>query len=92
MSNEYNEEDIIYLQDEDGSDIPCRFLDRLTVRGVDYAVICELEDEDSVMIFRITDNGDGSENYDFVEDEDENEEVFDYFRIAFEDYDFCDAE
>ena len=87
-----SEEEYYTFEDDQGETFQCRVLDRLTMNGVNYAVLCETEDEDSVLIFRVTDNGDGTEDLDYVEDDDENEEVFDFFRIAYEDYEFGDAE
>ena len=86
------DEEIVVLTDEDGQETPFIVLDRISYHERSYAVLCEPDDEESVLIFREEPVEDGSTDFLPVEDEDEEQEIFDLFRIAFEDYDFCDAE
>ena len=55
---------------------------------VPYVVLAPLDDEDSVMIFQQEEDGSLTP----VDDDDVNETVFDYFRAAYNDYEFCEAE
>lgn len=52
----------------------------------------EEDDDGDVMVFRTTPDGRGGEAFDPVEDGDELQDVFDLFRAAWDDYEFCDAE
>lgn len=80
----------VSLDSEEGESLPCRVVDRVTLRGDDYAVLAPLDDEDSVMVFQIVED-DAGETLLPVEDDDVCEDVFDFFRAAFDDYTFCDA-
>lgn len=52
----------------------------------------EQDDDGAVMIYRLQDCGDGSESFEPIDDEDELQDVFDQFRVAWDDYEFGDAE
>lgn len=86
------QENIIVLEDENGEEVPCAQLDRIEYKGESYVVLAPLDDEDSVMIYRVVVAADGSESFDPDVDDETNEDVFDYFRAAWDDYEFCDAE
>lgn len=84
------EDDIMLLTDADGQEVPCQLLDEIDLDGSRYAVLADLSDEDdeSILIFRITDE----DEYEPVEDENLQQKVFDVFISSDEDYEFCDAE
>lgn len=92
MSEMNHEPEIITLEDDSGEEVPCEVLDRLTVDDVPYIVLAPLDDEDTVMIFSVETTADGSQSFTPVDDDDINENVFDLFRAAYADYEFCDAE
>ena len=86
------QETIIVLEDENGEEVPCQQLDCIEYKGERYVVLAPLDDEDSVMIYRVVTDEEGNESFDPDLDDETNEDVFDYFRAAFDDYEFCDAE
>ena len=85
-------DNLVTLYDEDGQEATFRELLRLTLRGKTYCVLEELEDPDSVLIFNVTEEEDGTETLCFVEDEDEAEDVFCYYQAEAEDYEYGPAE
>lgn len=87
-----DDEEMMYLSDDEGNETAFRVLSRLRVNDGDYIVLEDAEDEESVMIFGICANEDGEEEIAPLDDEDEVQEVFYYFQAEFEDYEFCDAE
>lgn len=87
-----DDEEMVYLADDDGNETAFRILSRLHVNDGDYMVLEDAEDEDSVMIFGVYENEDGDEEIAPLDDEDEVQEVFYYFQAEFDDYEFCDAE
>lgn len=92
MSEMNQEPEIITLEDDTGEEVPCEVLDRLSVDGMPYIVLAPLDDEDSVMIFTVETDDEGNQSFTPVDDDDLNETVFDYFRAAYDDYEFGDAE
>ena len=86
------EEEMIYLTDEDGGELAFRVMARMEIRGTNYLVLEDAEDEGSVLIFTAEPDEDGEEILNPVEDEDECQLVFDCFQADFDDYEFCDAE
>lgn len=88
------DETMVYLADEDGGELAFRKLDTIDFRGETYVVLEEVseeetedEDDGNVMIARV----DGDE-FDFDLEEDILDEVFDLFRIAWDEYEFGPAE
>lgn len=86
------QETVIVLEDENGEEVPCRQLDRIEYRNESYVILSPLDEDDSVMIYRVKVDGDGVESFDPEVDEQTNEDVFDYFRAAWDEYEFCEAE
>ncbi len=86
------DEDLIILTDDEGEDVPFRCLAQLELNGKTYAVLCDAEDENSVMIFRTEEDEDGEISYSAVEDEDECDDVFYTFEAEIDDYEFGPAE
>lgn len=86
------EENIYLLTDENGEEVACQLLDRTTVGGRHYVVVMPLDEEDSVMVYRVDVAEDGTESFTPEDDELICEDVFDYFRAAYDDYEFGSAE
>ncbi len=84
-------DDRILLYDEDGEEAAFLPLGRLTLDGIDYALLEEEGDEDSVMVFTV-EKEDGEDVYLPVEDEDECERVFYLFQAEADDYEIGPAE
>ncbi len=83
-------DDRILLYDEDGEEIAFLPLGRLTLDGVEYALLEEEDDEGSVMVFTV--ESDGEEDvYTPAEDEDESERIFYLFQAEADDYDIGPA-
>lgn len=85
-------EQLYLLTDAEGEEVPCQLLDRLEVRGQTYVIMAPLEEEDTVMVFRVEVDGDGTESFTPEDDDAVNEDVFDYFRAAWDPYEVGDAE
>lgn len=83
---------VYVLTDENGEEVNCELLDRLEIRGRTYVVLCPLDEEDSVMIYRVDVDAQGMESFTPEEDEEINEDVFDYFRAGYDGYEYGDAE
>ena len=84
-------DDRILLYDDSGEEIAFLPLGRLTLDGIEYALLADEEDEDSVMVFTV--GADGEEDvYSPVEDEDKCEEVFYLFQAEADDYEIGPAE
>ncbi len=81
---------IIYLNDEDGNQVPFEFLDLIEYEGEQYVVLLPAEDDDAdeVVVLRLEDD-DENENFYSVEDEKVLNAVFEIFREKFkEEFDF----
>ena len=86
------DDELIYLTDDTGSETPFEIVDTLELNGRVYALLAPADDADGgVLIFEIIED-DGEETFDQVEDEDLIQRVFDVYRSSDEDYEFCDAE
>lgn len=85
-------EQLYLLTDAEGEEVPCQLLDRLEVRGQTYVIMAPLEEEDTVMVFRVEVDGNGTESFTPEDDDAVNEDVFDYFRAAWDPYEVGDAE
>lgn len=85
-------EQLYLLTDAEGEEVPCQLLDRLEVRGQTYVIMAPLEEEDTVMVFRVEVDEDGTESFTPEDDDAVNEDVFDYFRAAWDPYEVGDAE
>ena len=85
-------EQLYLLTDAEGEEVPCQLLDRLEVRGQTYVIMAPLGEEDTVMVFRVEVDGDGTESFTPEDDDAVNEDVFDYFRAAWDPYEVGDAE
>jgi hypothetical protein len=81
----------VLLTDEEGSDIPFRLIGRLEWQGETYAFLEDPEDEGSVMVFTVTEDGEG-EQYEPVLDDELCEEVFYLFQAEADDYEVGPAE
>ena len=81
-----NEENIVYLTDEDGNEFPFEFLDIITYKDSDYAVFFPVNDgeeedveEDGVVILKAISNDDGSADFVSTDDDDALDAVFEIF-------------
>lgn len=83
---------VYVLTDAYGEEVPCELLDRLSLKGREYVILRPLNEDDSVMIYRVDAAVDGTESFTPETDEDVNEDVFDYFRASFDGYEYGDAE
>ena len=87
------DESLLMLTDDDGKETPFQLLDTFTLDSRRYAVLAPLDQQESggVLLMRIFPTPEG-ERYEPIEDEREEQRVFDLFRSDDEDYEFCDAE
>ena len=87
------DESLLMLTGDDGSETPFQLLDPLTLGGRRYAVLAPLDQQEpgGVLLMRVLPTPEG-ERYEPIEDEREEQRVFDLFRTDDEDYEFCDAE
>lgn len=81
-------ENIIYLNDEDGNEVPFEYLDLVELDGEEYIVLIPADDEESaeVVILRIEPTEDPDvESYVGVSDGDILDKVFAIFKERFAD-------
>lgn len=102
MDENYGGEDldnIVILNDEDGNEVKFEFLDLIELNNEEYVVLLpvvedgEEEEEGEVVILKVEDTDEDSdeESYVSVEDEDVLNEVFEIFKERFkDDFDFVD--
>lgn len=95
--NEELEDDIIILNDEDGKETKFEFLDLINYDDEQYVVLLPTEEESDepgeVVILRVedTDQDSDEESYVSVEDEEVLNKVFEIFKDKFKDeFDFVD--
>jgi hypothetical protein len=100
MSND--RDDIIVLIDENGEEIEVELIDSIVMDESEYVVLlpkddyvcsdddCECEDceEEEVVILRVEINEDGEETFVAIEDEEEQNAVFDIFTQRIEDSEY----
>ena len=97
-----NEEldNVIVLNDEDGNEVNFEFLDLIELDGEEYVVLLPMseegeEDEGEVVILKVEDTDDDSEeeSYVSVDDEATLNQVFEIFKDKFKDeFDFVDED
>lgn len=95
-----NEEldNVIVLNDEDGNEVNFEFLDLIELEGEEYVVLLPMseegeEDEGEVVILKVEDTDEDSEeeSYVSVDDEATLNQVFEIFKDKFKDeFDFVD--
>lgn len=87
------DESLLMLTDDDGNETPFQLLDTFTLDSRRYAVLAPLDavEAGGVLLMRVIASPEG-ERYEPIEDEREEQRVFDLFRTDDEDYEFCDAE
>ncbi len=87
-----DKENIIILNDEDGNEVELEFLDLISYRGNDYAVLFPTDDDaDEVVILQLEDADDETESYISVDDEYTLQAVFEIFKEKAKDiFDFVD--
>ena len=99
MEENYHEEDnIVILNDEDGNEVKFEFLDLVELDDEEYVVLLPItaegeEDEGEVVILKVEDTDEESdeESYVSVEDEETLNKVFEIFKEKFkDDFDFVD--
>lgn len=92
-------DNIVILNDEDGNEVRFEFLDLIELNNEEYVVLLpvveegEEEEEGEVVILKVEDTDEDSdeESYVSVEDEDVLNEVFEIFKERFkDDFDFVD--
>ena len=95
--NEELEDNIIILNDEDGKETKFEFLDLINYDDEQYVVLLPIEEESDepgeVVILRVedTDQDSDEESYVSVEDEEVLNKVFEIFKDKFKDeFDFVD--
>ncbi len=86
------EEELLTLTDADGFSVAFRILGRLEWKGQTFAFLEDPEDEGSVMVFTVSEDEDGEENFTMLEDEALAEEVFYLFEADADDYEVGPAE
>lgn len=87
-------DDIVVLVDEDGEEEEFEYIDSIEMKGNEYIVLSPLnqdEEEDDVydfdeeiVILKVETNEDGEESYVTIEDENEQDEVFEEFKLRME--------
>ncbi|NLC68532.1 MAG: DUF1292 domain-containing protein [Clostridiaceae bacterium] len=102
-----NEErdDIVVLVDENGEEEEFEYIDSIELKGREYIILSPLnqdgdeddiyDDEEEIVILRVETNEEGEESYVTIEDEKEQEEVFEEFRYRMGDnyyFDFDDED
>ena len=99
MEENYNEEDnIVILNDEDGNEVKFEFLDLVELDDEEYVILLPViddgvEEEGEVVILKVEDTDEDSEeeSYVSVEDEEILNKVFEIFKERFkDDFDFVD--
>ena len=92
-------DNIVILNDEDGNEVRFEFLDLIELNNEEYVVLLpvveegEEEEEGEVVILKVEDTDEDSDeaSYVSVEDEDVLNEVFEIFKERFkDDFDFVD--
>lgn len=85
------EDNIIYLEDEQGEEIAFEFIDIFPYNEEEYAVLLPVDEEDNeAVIFKVVPD-DEYDNYIAVEDEAVLEAVFELFKNKFKDeFDFSE--
>ncbi len=97
-ANEEQDDNIIILNDEDGKENRFEFLDLVDLDNEQYVVLLPADEADSdepgeVVILKVEDSDDGSDEESFVSVDDEKvlNEVFEMFKHKFKDeFDFVD--
>jgi uncharacterized protein YrzB (UPF0473 family) len=99
---EENEEldNIVILNDEDGNEVKFEFLDLVELDNEEYVVLLPMteegeEDEGEVVILKVEDTDDESEEESYVSIDDEEilNKVFEIFKEKFkDDFDFVDED
>ena len=97
-----NEEldNVIVLNDEDGNEVNFEFLDLIELEGEEYVVLLPIseegeEDEGEVVILRVEDTDEDSEEESYVSVDDETtlNQVFEIFKEKFKDeFNFVDED
>ena len=101
MNEEYEGEDldnIVILNDEDGNEVKFEFLDLVELDDEEYVILLPVvddgvEEEGEVVILKVEDTDEDSEeeSYVSVEDEEILNKVFEIFKERFkDDFDFVD--
>ena len=94
--NNVPQDNIVFLQDEEGNDVPFEFLDLMEFQGKEYVIFLPVEPEEDeegmVQIFEIQDTDEPDmEMYVSVEDEAVLYQVFEFFKEKFkDDFEFVD--
>lgn len=88
-------DNIIYLTDEDGQQVPFEFLDLIEYDGEQFVVLLpadDSDDDDMVVILRLEETDDEeTESYTSVDDEETLQAVFEIFKEKFKDeFNFMD--
>lgn len=89
--DEYDEEDIVTLVDDEGNEGEFQLLDFVSYNDSEYAVLCSLEDDSDsdrqeVVILRVDDESDDEyQNFVTPDSDEEYDAVFDLFREKFKD-------
>ena len=93
MSENMNELDnIIFLNDEDGNEVPFEFLDLIEYEGNEYVVLLPADDQaDEVVILQVDELDGDEESYVSIEDDETLNAVFAIFKEKFKDeFNFTD--
>lgn len=88
-------DDIVVLVDEDGEEEEFEYIDSIELKGNEYIILSPLnqdkeEEEDiydfseEIVILKVETNEDGEESYVTIEDENEQDEVFEEFKLRIE--------
>lgn len=96
FENEIQEEEsnIIVLTDDEGNDVEFEFLDVIEYEGIEYIVIIPTDEEASeVVILKIENVDDETENYVGIDDEEVLNAVFNIFKDRYSDeFNFSEQE
>lgn len=84
------DENIVYLEDENGEEVAFEFLDIVELDSEEYVVLLPVDDsEDGVVILKFDGEDGDTENYTGVEDDETLAKVFEIFKERFKDvFDF----
>ena len=81
-------DDVMYLTDEEGKDHPFALLDYIEYNDKEYCIIQDLEDEehnDEAIVMEVSQDGEENDVFTSVDDDEIADAVFDFYLQSLED-------
>lgn len=89
--DEEDYDDIVYLSDEDGSEMAFEFVDTFDYEGNSYVVLLPVDEDDNEEVVILMEEDGNEDSYVSVDDEKVLQAVFDLFKEKYKDvFDFND--